>query len=330
METEAVEATLTIYLELPKLGFFLGEGWNHVGMLERASFGLPEDLIEAFDAEAHYTPELEPSTYRKFLPKVRRTRHKYEAGYVVALAGSYRMMGAGVMSAYSALRSGAGIVRLFYPRETEGLIQGAPWELIKEPFVDEGNFYAALEKAKALILGPGMGRGKAEEKKCRRALAKTTIPVVIDADALFFLAQSPYMNVPEKSVLTPHLGEMKVLLEAYSFDKDPLLVGCQGIVEKKKVSLLLKGAPNILFSPGKLPTFLPFGNPGMATAGSGDVLSGVIAALLAGGLCPYKSAFLGCYIHGLAGAKAAESKTIYSMTAMDILESLPQAFALLQ
>ena len=323
----AIQATATIYLELPKLGFFLGEGWNYVGKLLKGEFGLPSCFVEQAEPDAFLVEEQDPGFYRSLLPEMQRKRNKYEAGYVVAVGGSYKMMGAGVLSSHASLKSGAGIVRLFYPQEGESLLLGAPWELIKEPFVEEDDFVKELQRAKALIIGPGMGRDKVEEKKLKKTLSKCKIPSVIDADALFFLAKMPYLDIPAQAVLTPHTGEMHRLLEAHSFEEKDTLEGCQAFVEKKQVTLLLKGAPNILFSPKEAPLVLPFGNPGMATAGAGDVLSGVVSALLAQGLTPSSSAFFACYLHGVAGDIAAQEKTVFCMTASDILEALPAAFA---
>ena len=319
--SSAIKATATIYLELPKLGFFLKEGWDHVGKLMQGKFGLPAIFLDQIEPEAFLVEEVES------LPVLERSQNKYDAGYVLTVAGSLSMVGAGILSSYAALRSGAGIVRWFYPREIEELIVSAPWEIIKEPFIDEYCFSKELDRARALIIGPGMGREKSEGKKIKKILSRCRIPSVIDADALFYLAKHPSCNIPAKALLTPHKGELKRLLEAHSLLEKGFLSGCQAFVRKKKMTLLVKGAPNFLFSEDAIPHILPFGNPGMATAGSGDVLSGVVAALLAQGMPVHQAASLGCYLHGKAGDIAAEEKTPFCMTASDILHYLPQAFA---
>lgn len=317
----AIQATATIYLELPKLGFFLGKGWNHVGKLIRGEFGLPPALIDQVPPDAFLIEE------GGNLPVLERSRHKYEAGYVITVAGSSSMSGAGILSSYAALKSGAGIVKWFYPPELEFLGATTPWEVIKEPFENEMVFFKELERAKALVIGPGMGREKQERKKVKQILSECKIPCVIDADALYFLSKYPFWTLPAQSLLTPHLGELHRLLEAYAIQEGSFLSRCQALAEKKKVSILVKGGPNFLFSPREVPSILPFGNPGMATAGSGDVLSGVLAALLAQGMPVREAAILGCYLHGMAGNLAAEKYTPYCMTASDILTFLPQAFA---
>ncbi len=319
VESVAIKASATIYLELPKLGFFLKNGWDHVGTLLKGTFGLPSSFIEQAEAEGFLVEEVDTCS---FLPKMRRTRNKYEAGYVLVFAGSYAMTGAAILASHAALRAGAGMVRLFYPSEIAHLLSGAPREIIKEPFAED-RFEEEMKRAKALIIGPGLGREKEAQKKIKKILAKTKVPSVIDADALFFLSENPSFDIPVDAVLTPHTGEMKRLLG----EETDLFKGSQAFVEKKKTTLLLKGAPNMLFSAGKVPLILPFGHPGMAKAGSGDVLAGVLGALLAQGLSPKTAAILACYLHGKAGDIAAKEKTLFCMTASDLIESLPKAFA---
>jgi NAD(P)H-hydrate epimerase len=316
----AIQATATIYLELPKLGFFLKDGWNHVGKLIKAEFGLPKEYLDQAEAACFVVEEVDAS----LLPKIRRCRNKYDAGYVLVLAGSYAMTGAGILASYAALKSGAGIVRWFYPPEIAHLTSAAPFELVKEPFLEDSRFEEEMKKAKALIIGPGMGREKPEQKKIKGALSSTKVPTVIDADALFFLAKNPSFKIPQGALLTPHMGELSRIVD---LQKQDLLTACQAFVDEKKTCLLLKGAPNFLFSQGETPLILPFGNPGMATAGSGDVLSGILAAFLAQGLKPTSAALLASYLHGKSGDLAAHEKTWFCITASDLLDYLPRAFS---
>ncbi len=325
--TCAIQATATIYLELPKLGFFLKDGWNYVGRLLKGEFGLPASFLSEVEPEAFLVEEQDKEFYPLLLPKISRKRNKYEAGYVIVVAGSYKMVGAGILASYAALKSGAGIVRWYYPEGLDCLVLGTPWEIIKEPFVQESDYIKEMQKAKSLIIGPGMGREKEEEKKIKSILSKCKIPLVIDADALFFLAKNPSAAIPSQAVLTPHTGEMNRLLESHNLIGKNIIESCQSFVEKKNTTLLLKGAPNILFATKEVPLILPFGNPGMATAGAGDVLSGMLGALLAQGQSPAQAAFFACYLHGMAGDIAAEEKTVFSMTASDILESIPKVFS---
>jgi ADP-dependent NAD(P)H-hydrate dehydratase / NAD(P)H-hydrate epimerase len=162
------------------------------------------------------------------------------------------------------------------------------------------------------------------EKMLETLLPQISLPAVLDADALYFLSEHPQQKLPEAVILTPHHKEMERLLHLeLSFS------ACKRFVEEKKVTLVLKGAPTVVFHPKKEPLIIPRGDPGMATAGTGDVLTGILAGLLAQGLSPYQAAVLGVYLHGLAGEIAAIDKTSYCLIASDLIDYLPEAFSLL-
>lgn len=319
VETVAIRAQTTFYLGLPKIGFFLKKGWDHVGKLVPIDFGMPPKFVELANPTAYL---IDRAHAGKELPPIVRTRHKYQAGYVLAIAGSSGMSGAALLCSYATLKTGAGIVRLFYPHEMKDELCAAPLELIKEGWdlIDDHRIIEESKRAKALIVGPGMGRSEKTERAIHSLLRKTTLPTVIDADGLFFLAKNPSVPLPAKTVLTPHAQEMERLLHS-----SPTLERCQGFVNDKKVTLVLKGAPTMVFHPLTKPLIIPQGDPGMATAGTGDVLTGVIASLLAQGLEPRKAAALGALLHALAGELAAQRKSSYGMTATDLLHSLPDA-----
>lgn len=325
VETVAIQATQTIFLGLPKIGFFLKNGWDHVGNLHYANFGLGGKYIEGAKAEAYlFNEEIVP----QLLPPIKRTRHKYQAGYVIAIAGSPGMPGAALLASYAVLRAGAGIVRLFHPEGMEAELSGAPFELIRQGW-DCKNLDLIKEqvkRAKAMLIGPGIGRTKTSEKMLKSLLSTMKLPMVIDADALFILAQHNAWKLPPNSILTPHRGEMGHLLAPFKKNEKSDLEQCQAFSEGKKSTVILKGAPNFIFHPGKLPLVICRGSPGMATGGSGDVLTGVIAAMVAQGLEPRSAAALAVYLHGLAGEAAAESLTPYCMTASDLFDFLPKAF----
>ena len=325
VESVAIHATQTISLGLPKTGYFINEGWNHIGTLLHAEFGLAPEFIEKAKAIAHLPDEAALST---LLPPIKRNRHKYEAGYVLAIGGSKTMSGAAILSSYAALRAGAGIVRLFYPPEMEFAIGAAPLELLKEPWdlTKDTSILAEAKRAKAAIIGPGMGRTKKAESAIQKLLKKLSLPCVIDADALYFLAKNRSWKTPSQCILTPHRQEMLRLLSVASMDERALHDECRSYVQKKKVTLVLKGGPTFIFHPGTLPLVIPYGDPGMATAGSGDVLTGILAALLAQGCNPYEAAVLGTCLHGISGEFASLDRTSYSMVASDLIEYLSEAF----
>jgi ADP-dependent NAD(P)H-hydrate dehydratase / NAD(P)H-hydrate epimerase len=324
VETVAIHATETVFLGLPKSGFFLNQGWDHVGVLTYASFGLEEKYIAQAKAIA-YLPNEE--TLRQLLPPIKRTRHKYERGYVLAVAGSPSMPGAALLSCNAALHSGAGIVRLFHPQDMEALLSCAPFELIRQGW-DQSNLHPISHealRANAMLIGPGIGREKKAEHMVERILQQIDLPMVIDADALYFLAEHPEWKIPPGSVLTPHRGEMDRLLPKSSNKKDYLEL-CQGFAEEKGVTIVLKGAPTLIFHPGTSPLILTRGNPCMATAGSGDVLTGIIAAMIAQGLDARSASTLAVYLHGISGEAAAAALTSYCVTASDLTQFLPHAF----
>ncbi len=319
--TIAIHAALTIFLELPKLGFFLKQGWDHVGELALALFGLADEFKSAALAAADL---FNSERLLKLLPAIQRTRHKYQSGYVLAVGGSPSMPGAPMLASMGALRSGAGIVRLFHPEGMEALLANAPYEVIREGWDGKNTEHIQTEakRARALLMGPGMGRTPEAHKACKAVLQALSLPTVLDADALYWLAQDPKLPLSAQTILTPHQREMEALLAGAT----PNLENCQKFAEQKKVTLVLKGAPTIVFHPGTLPLIITRGDPGMATAGTGDVLTGVIAAMLAQGLPARQAASVAVALHGIAGELAAAELTSYCLIASDLLKFLPEAF----
>lgn len=320
----AVKATVTVFLGRPKTGYFLDGGWEFVGELQGVDFGLDNELFAlAKEDFVLLTPDL----VKPLMPAIKRSRHKYDAGLVVGLGGSPEMTGAPLLSSLSALRGGAGIVKLLHSAEMAPLLTHAPYELIKIPYHGDKDIVEAMQAAKAVFVGPGLGRTKEVEKLLQKVLPQIQCPCVLDADALYHLAEGN-LKIPHGAVLTPHLGEMHRLLKRSEKSRVTVdfLRECQRYTEENKVTLILKGAPTFVFERGETPLVCGRGDPGMATAGSGDVLTGLIAALLAQGVLRRDAAALGVYLHAVAGEAAAQHKTSYSMIASDIIEHLPEAF----
>lgn len=313
----AICATKTIYLELAKTGFFIRQGWDHVGELVRGTFGLKEN------SKKPSACLLNISSLK--LPAIQRSWHKYQKGYVVAVAGSEEMPGAAILASCAALRSGAGIVRLFSPSKI-----AVPCEVIYAELGDMKILDQELTRAKAVLVGPGLGRVEKTDAILHHLLTSSNLPLVIDADALFSLAKHPSWKLPPSCVLTPHKQEMKRLLGVDTKEEIDWLPLCQKYVDKKRVTLVLKGAPTFIFAHNHLPLIITQGDPGLATAGTGDVLTGVIAALLCHRLPPRYAAALGCFIHAIAGKKAAADLTSYSVMASDLLQYVPKALLMLQ
>lgn len=322
----AITATETAFLGLPKIGFFLREGWNCTGKLRFVDFGLPQEYIEECESDLIM---VSPELLKPLMPTIKRNRHKYNAGYVVGIAGSPGMPGAAILSSVGALKSGAGIVRLFSPEGMQSELANSPPELIRMAFhYDDFNpIFEQIERANAVFVGPGIGLLPQAFNLLRTILPRINKPCVIDADALTILA-SENIQLPKQTVMTPHIGEMMRLLKMTqhpTLDMEFLNL-CKAFANNKKITLVLKGAPTFIFSPEEPILVNPTGNPGMATAGSGDVLTGMIAGLLAQGSPTEVAAALGVFLHGLAGEHAAEELTPYCMTASDIIFHLPEAF----
>lgn len=325
-EGGAIIATETVFLGLPKRGFFLNDGWNYVGKLRYVDFGLAHEYVNHLKTDLVMLSE---DLVKPLLPPIKRNRHKYETGYVVGLAGSPGMPGAAILSASSALRSGAGIVRLFYPEAMKGELVASPYELICTSYqlskLEE--MLVQMNRASAVFIGPGLGQSDDVKALLREILPQIKKPCVIDADALNILAGEEIV-LPRETILTPHHGEMMRLLKSKEQPKLTVdfLQNCLDYAIQKQVTVVLKGGPTFIFQ-AHHPVFVnPTGDPGMATAGSGDVLTGLIAALLAQGSKPEEAAMLGVYLHGLAGEYAAEDMTAYGMCASDIIYRYPEAF----
>jgi len=312
----AMDAQLTVAMGLPKIGFFLGDGWNLVGELLIADFGLPEEFAEAAK-ESAFMPCM--SMIHQLLPAIKRNRHKYHS-CVVGYAGSRQFSGAAKLASLAALRGGAGIVKLFFPPDAEAHMMDAPYEVIRLPWT-KNDWSDALFKAKSVFIGPGIGSGEETQRFVKSIVYKMKLPIVLDADALF-----KGVECSPASICTPHRGEMLRLLGKENIGEDRLLKECQHFCDEKRTVLVLKGAPTWIFSPRRKPTIIAHGDPGMATAGSGDVLTGLLAALLAQGCKPLDAAVLGTALHALAGEKAAHAKTSHCMIASDLIEHFPHAF----
>lgn len=318
----AIKATETVFLGLPKKGCFIGRAWNNTGKITVHNFGLAEKYIDEAQAEFEL---LEENQIKKMIPPVERTRHKYQAGLVVGIGGRPGMPGAPVLSSEAALRTGAGMMRLLHPIGMEAELSGAMPEIIRVGYdpQDPQSLIEKTKKADALFIGPGIGT-----KPQTRALLKTIFPqldkpLVIDAEALTIIAHEK-LQLPKNAILTPHHGEMKRLLGLESelsflefFQKT------QDFVDQNEVILVLKGSPTFILHPHSIAYVCDRGDPGMATAGSGDVLTGIIAAFLAQKKTPLEAALLGVYVHACAGEEAAMKYTSYGMVASDITHMVP-------
>jgi NAD(P)H-hydrate epimerase len=304
-----MQATETVTLGFPKIGLFSKAGWELTGKLHIQGIGL-----SALQAKpVAWIPKIEDLK----LPSMHRSQHKYERGLVIGLGGSQAYKGAVKLSGTAALHAGAGIVKLFTLEDVGPMAD----ELIAQVW-DIDLWKEAQPKASSYFVGPGLSRSKAARHACKAALQSLDKPSVLDGDALYFLPEFP---IPAQCILTPHQGEMMHLLGASHLEEAELWDRCQAYVQKHAVVLVLKGSPTRIFSSDSVPILIPRGDPGMATAGSGDVLTGILAALLAQGQSLLEASVLGVTLHALAGEAAARDKTSYGYTAHDLIDYLPSA-----
>jgi ADP-dependent NAD(P)H-hydrate dehydratase / NAD(P)H-hydrate epimerase len=329
----AVRADLTVTFGAPKRGHFLYPGRAFVGTLEVVDIGLlplPEG-----------TRALELATASEMAERVPRRdprAHKGTAGRVLVVGGSVGLTGAVTLAARAATRAGAGYVRAAIPDSVNDVLEVKLTEEMTVPCAETqaralsvAALPRVLELARAsqvVALGPGLSRDPEAADLARQLVAQAPCPVVIDADAInAFEGMADRLKAGKAPrVLTPHVGEMARLTgrEGSEIESRRIDVAREWACAHASV-LVLKGAPTVTASPDGAATLNPTGNPGMATAGMGDVLTGVIAALIAQGLAPFDAARLGAFVHGLAGDLAVETRGQHGLSAGDVLATVPQA-----
>lgn len=284
-----------------------------------------------------------PSTFRSWLRPRSPNAHKNDFGYVLIIGGSRGMMGAPRLAALGALRGGAGLVTMAVPDPLEPIAALGPWEAMTLPLPARAGgvsaraastvrAFVAKRRVTSVALGPGLGGGKDAVEFVRAMLSSVDTPVVLDADGLNALAQiGPINNMESPLILTPHPGEMARLLKATSsaVQKDRPSAAREA-ARRFKAIVVLKGHRTLVSDGDRLYTNTT-GNPGMATGGMGDVLSGLVAALVGqvfGADLPerlWRSAVLGVHLHGLAGDLACEAVGPVSLLAGDVAGTLPRA-----
>jgi NAD(P)H-hydrate epimerase len=329
---ECVTADVTVTFGFPKTGLVLYPGAQFAGEVAVADIGIPPSIIE----NMHLPGELlGPDPVRAAYAERWPDTHKGTYGHLLLCCGSSGKLGAGILASRGALRAGAGLVTLCVPASASYVVDAATAEVMTAPLPEtaEGSFsklgVKALEKLirgrDALAIGPGLSTDSEVRELVRTVLKWQGFPAVVDADALNVLEGEPEMLRPRgtDTVLTPHPGEMARLLRSSTRDVQSDRIGaavecsarCGGVV-------VLKGAGTVIAQPDGTYFINTTGNPGMASGGTGDVLTGIIGALLAMGHKPLQSALAGVYLHGASGDTAAEAVTEHALTATDIVNSL--------
>lgn len=324
-----VQADRVLGIQHPHLAFLLPENARFVKQWSLSPLAFPKEVLQQHKASFHL---IEKSDVNTLLAKRNTFDHKGKFGHGLLIAGSYQMSGAAILSGRAALRSGIGLLSLCVPQSIYPTVQAAVPEAMVQRDLSEKQFSTPenlpLEKYSAIAIGPGLGCGTTQ------ALALETLldsigqkPMVLDADALTILSQHPEIlsKLPEGSILTPHPKEFDRLAGTSSDGYERLSKATRWAVDHQ-VYLILKGAYTAILFPDGQCFFNPTGNPGMATRGSGDVLSGILLSLLAQKLTPEQACLLGVYLHGLSGDLALEKQSEESLTAGDLIENLGAAF----
>lgn len=321
-----VKANFTLTFQFPKISFLFAENQKFVGKWEVLPIGLHPEGVANTSSNFGY---LETGEIAKLLPPRFKFSHKGTFGHALLVAGSFGKMGASVLASKACLRAGAGLLTTHIPRLGYSILQTAVPEAMASVDQHDSIFteFPELEPFSAVGIGPGLNTKNNSQRALSELLRKANLPLVIDSDALNILSenQSWLGNVPENSILTPHPGEFKRLVGDASNSYERIQQQ-MGFSRKYNLIVVLKGAFTSISLPSGILFFNPTGNPGMATAGSGDVLTGIILGLLAQGLTPENAAITGVFVHGLAGDLAAAEKSVFSLIASDIIEYLGKAF----
>lgn len=317
-----VHADHTLTFQLPKLAFLLPQNAKYVGDWECADIGLSRGFIRNAPSHFSYTRE---KSVRRLVRKRNRFDHKGTFGHALLIAGSLGKMGAAVLAAQAAVRAGLGLLTAHIPRSGNAIVQTSIPEAMVSLDRDDEVFSSspALDTFSAVGIGPGLGRSNETTQALEFVLYHYRRPMVIDADALNILSENKEMLalVPEGSILTPHPKEFE-RLAGKTVDDFERLTSLREFAARTKCIVVLKGAYTAVAAGGKV-YFNSTGNPGMAKGGSGDVLTGILTALLARSYEPLAAARLGVYAHGLAGDMAAAELGMEGMTASDLVKFLP-------
>ena len=291
--------------------------------------------IKSREEQLQRRPALTDRTFGRLVPKRRENGNKGTFGKVLVIAGSRNMAGAAILSARAALAAGCGMVMVFTDECNRTIIQTAVPEALLATYdgeIDEEVAYNALDWASCILIGPGLSMSDEAKRLVDITLEETVNkPIVLDADALNILSEEANaMKLAGKSVvITPHVGEMARLVGMpISEIQTHMTETAEAFSTHHGVTVVLKDAVSVIASPRRKTYENHSGNSGMATAGSGDVLAGLIIGLIAQGVKNADAAILGAYIHGRAGDFAAEEKTAYAMTASDIIAHFPDVFRL--
>jgi hydroxyethylthiazole kinase-like uncharacterized protein yjeF len=330
----AIRASLTVTFGLPKVGQLISPGIDYVGAMKIIDISIPRKLVEE---EKFQTYLLEGEDIRKWLSTPRRSdTHKGDYGHLLVIAGSVGKTGAAAMACEAALRMGAGLVTLAIPKSLNGIMEMKLTEVMTEPLPETPKQTLSLrafnsllrlcENKKAVIIGPGIGTFKETQSLILKLIKTLDLPIILDADGLTALATQPKI-IPATNrslILTPHPGEMARLIgfTAKEVQEDRIGIS-RKFSQSRHVHLVLKGHRTLVATPKGEIFINPTGNPGMASGGTGDVLTGMIGGLICQGLGILPSLQISVYLHGLAGDEVTLEKGEKSLVATDLIQKIP-------
>jgi ADP-dependent NAD(P)H-hydrate dehydratase / NAD(P)H-hydrate epimerase len=321
-----VWADFTVTMGFPKAGMVAPGAQETMGSLVAVPIGLPAQFAVAIPDARPDLQWIAGEDVHRILPRRRRDSHKGTYGRVMLMGGSEQFPGAIALAAEGAARSGAGLVRVATVERALGAIVARVPEAIAA--ADLGAEFP-LEGTNAILLGPGLGRNPESRRLVAWLLRETPCPLVLDADAIAVLEGKPEVirNCMQPVILTPHPGELAILLgkDTLEIQKDRW-AAVREAAERTGAIVVLKGAGTLVAKTGQPTRINLNGNPGMACGGSGDVLAGLLAGLLAQKFDPFEAACSAVWLHGTAGDIAALRMTQAAMKAGDIANALPEAF----
>ncbi len=327
LKVQPLHATETLTFATRKLAHLTAENAPFIGKVSCIGLGISLEDLQGFESPYSMT---EAAEMAQALPLRPAFGHKGTFGHALLIAGRWGMAGAAILAARACLRSGAGKLTIHTPRRNNDILQTTVPEAILEHDEDETAFTTPLIPTEyaATAIGPGIGRDKKTAFALYEQICQTSGSLILDADALNILSEHRLWlsKVPHGSILTPHAEELRRLAEITSTRTATLFQAAVSMAAQLHSYVVLKGHYTAVCTPEGRVYFNPTGNAGMATAGTGDVLTGIILGLLAQTKNPLTACRIGTYLHGLAGDLAAADLTEYAVTAQSLTDYLPQAF----
>ena len=326
IKSNFIKANFTLTFQLPKLSFYMPEYSNYIGKIIVLDIGLEKTFIENADGIASFIEERDIKNKMLFRPN---NSHKGNFGHGLIIAGSRGKMGACLLALRAALKSGIGLLTCYTTKKGEIIVQTSVPEAmtIVDNEMDAISSFPPLDSYSVVGIGPGIGTSNITINMLEDFFKNINVPVVIDADAINIIASNKEIlnSIPENSVLTPHPKEFKRLVGEY-VDSSKRIELQKVLSKKYKVNILVKGAYSTMTNSSGELFINSTGNPGMATGGSGDVLTGIITGLIGRGYSPFDAMIIGVFIHGFSGDISKGELGEESLMASDLIDNLPRSF----